>query len=114
VLKWLFLVETRVFDAFDATFDRNLDVVYGLSVGQTRLVGCTSEGLVDVELRTTLSVGEKDGRFWHARTPKSHPPNCLFLTLLRPKINTAFRYSSKEATGSQSQKISSDLLIVCK
>jgi hypothetical protein len=51
----LFLVETRVFDAFDATFDRNLDVVYGLSVGQTRLVGCTSEGLVNVELRTTVT-----------------------------------------------------------
>jgi hypothetical protein len=60
-----------------------------------------------------LTVGGKGGRFWHARTPKSHPLNCLFLALPRPKINTALRYNSKEATSSKSQKISSEFLIVC-
>ncbi len=38
------------------TFDRNLDVLYGLSEGQTYSVGCASEGLVDVELSTAPTL----------------------------------------------------------
>ena len=56
---------------------------------------------------------EISGRNWHARTPKVTQLNSLFFALCLPKIYSLRRCTFEEATDSESQKISSDLLIVC-
>ena len=62
---------------------------------------------------TRLYVREISDRNWHARTPKATPLNSLFFALYLPKIYNPRRCTFEEATDSESQKISSDLLIVC-
>ena len=64
-------------------------------------------------LTTRLYVREISGRNWHARTPKVTQLNSLFFALCLPKIYSPRRCTFEEATDSESQKISSDLLIVC-
>jgi hypothetical protein len=60
-----------------------------------------------------LYGGVKSGRNWHARTPKVTPLNSLFFALCLPKIYNLCRCTFEEATDSESQKILSDLLIIC-
>ena len=62
---------------------------------------------------SSFSVGVKSGRNWHARTPKVTLLNPLFFALCLPKIYNPGRCTFEEATDSESQKISSDLFIVC-
>ena len=62
---------------------------------------------------TSSIVRDISGRNWHARTPKVTPRNSLFFALCLPKIYNPRRCTFEEATDSESQKISSDLLIVC-